>query len=660
MRTRVTLCALLALCAGATALAQTAQAPQVPISGLPLATIPLNPNDQFSVVQGGTTKRVGAANVGGAGVSTFNSRFGSVSLEPTDISGAGGLLPANLPFVTPAIDNTGATDVTLALEFAMAGAPVRPLSGVYQVCDLIWPNGGIFQGPGGRAIHGLNAFTSGMAVNFYANPTCANKPLFDVSQVTTTFKISGVYINCNGQSGVDAIGGGSTNGIVDEVTIDNCQNDIGGTEGAGVTSRMRLTRSFLWGATNAGIYNPRDLFASDSELSLDNVGIFLNSTVSGLQLSNTRVEFSTTYGLECSAACTNASIIGGIFDSNADAGFYCTGGGDHVQFAGTLFYRNAQAASSPNDSDLYIDGCQYISGYISTKIGANDGGGGIQRPNYVVRFGTDGLTDNIFLSGDLNGSLVSMFAGTRPAHFKMDNGYAVSASQLLYAANGTALTSDATVGPAFQVQQCNATSGAVHITVPAGSTEADAEYQFVKTDSSGNACVLKLTSGDTFLDGTTSISTSYPGAKLVAKNLAGSTSWSKAPVTPIPVVESASVTQAAASTEYYPCSGTLQNAVVGTESNIWNYWPVAGIFRNFEGVVGVAPGAGQTDIFTLRTNGTNSSVTCTVSGASATSCTDTAHTAAVALGQTCSVQVFFSSGAATARVFSTEEFDSQY
>lgn len=69
------------------------------------------------------------------------------------------------------------------------------------------------------------------------------------------------------------------------------------------------------------------------------------------------------------------------------------------------------------------------------------------------------------------------------------------------------------------------------------------------------------------------------------------------------------------------------------------YWtaPRSGTFRNLYINVTNSPGAGQSYVFTLRVNGADTSVTCTISN-SATSCNDTTHTAAITAGQTYSIK----------------------
>lgn len=86
-----------------------------------------------------------------------------------------------------------------------------------------------------------------------------------------------------------------------------------------------------------------------------------------------------------------------------------------------------------------------------------------------------------------------------------------------------------------------------------------------------------------------------------------------------------------ATTEYCATIGGTTAASAST-SNI----QLAGQNATFTAmyvVVTSAPGASDSHTFTLLANGSATAITCTISGASATTCSDTAHTATVAAGQ---------------------------
>lgn len=93
--------------------------------------------------------------------------------------------------------------------------------------------------------------------------------------------------------------------------------------------------------------------------------------------------------------------------------------------------------------------------------------------------------------------------------------------------------------------------------------------------------------------------------------------------------------------------GLICNA---TEAFCYLPQPQAGTVSNIYVNVNNAPGAGQTYTVTMRKNATNQTVTCTISGAAATSCNDTTHSFAVAAADNVSVQITSSGAAATLSV----------
>lgn len=82
-----------------------------------------------------------------------------------------------------------------------------------------------------------------------------------------------------------------------------------------------------------------------------------------------------------------------------------------------------------------------------------------------------------------------------------------------------------------------------------------------------------------------------------------------------------------------------------TELNIYGTAPETGTFKNLFLKLNTAPGVGQTDTFTLRVNGSDTAVTFVVSGA-AVSGSDTTHSVAVTQGDTYSIKIVGSAGAA--------------
>ncbi len=77
----------------------------------------------------------------------------------------------------------------------------------------------------------------------------------------------------------------------------------------------------------------------------------------------------------------------------------------------------------------------------------------------------------------------------------------------------------------------------------------------------------------------------------------------------------------------------------GTEANVDSPAPVAATVSNFYVDVSAAPGLGNSLTFTWRRNSSDTSITCTISGASATSCNDTTHSVNVVANDTLTIKL---------------------
>ena len=87
-------------------------------------------------------------------------------------------------------------------------------------------------------------------------------------------------------------------------------------------------------------------------------------------------------------------------------------------------------------------------------------------------------------------------------------------------------------------------------------------------------------------------------------------------------------------------TSTFMNTIAnGTESLVFSLCPIGGTFKNLY-IQSTAPANGQTLTSALRINGTDSALTCTITGNAGgtnTTCNDTTHTAACTAGQTYSI-----------------------
>lgn len=100
---------------------------------------------------------------------------------------------------------------------------------------------------------------------------------------------------------------------------------------------------------------------------------------------------------------------------------------------------------------------------------------------------------------------------------------------------------------------------------------------------------------------------------------------------------SASAVTVTANTYFFPVvGGSLPST---TETNVDTEAPVASTIQNLYVSLSSALGTGNAAVFTYRKNASDQTLTCTISGASATSCNDTTHAFSVAAGDLITIKV---------------------
>jgi len=115
----------------------------------------------------------------------------------------------------------------------------------------------------------------------------------------------------------------------------------------------------------------------------------------------------------------------------------------------------------------------------------------------------------------------------------------------------------------------------------------------------------------------------------------------------------------ASATQYMPVSGASQpfattnpTTTLGTtESQVQMVSPATATVSGLYVQLNAAPGMGNSLVFTFRDNASNTSLTCTVSGASATICSDTTDTASVTAADLVSYSVVQSGGTPVAVLY---------
>jgi hypothetical protein len=107
-----------------------------------------------------------------------------------------------------------------------------------------------------------------------------------------------------------------------------------------------------------------------------------------------------------------------------------------------------------------------------------------------------------------------------------------------------------------------------------------------------------------------------------------------------------------AGTLYFPIGGGAVSS--GTEANVDVEAPAAATVQNFYVQLASAPGGGDSIVFTWRDNGADTALTCTISGASATSCHDTTHSFNAAQGDLVDIKAVTTGSVATTAVMATQ------
>lgn len=90
-------------------------------------------------------------------------------------------------------------------------------------------------------------------------------------------------------------------------------------------------------------------------------------------------------------------------------------------------------------------------------------------------------------------------------------------------------------------------------------------------------------------------------------------------------------------TQYIPIGGG--GLPSGTETNVDTSAPSAATVTNFDVQMSSAPGMGNNIVFTWRKNASSQTLTCTISGAVATSCNDSTHSFLVSQGDLLTIQL---------------------
>lgn len=415
---------------------------------------------------------------------------------------------------------------------AASGHHILLVPGVYHLCNAVGGvntigTGTIISGPGARAQNAGTHTDAGELAWLDPPSGATNCDVLDVS-AALGWKLDDVGIDCENASGVNGISGGGNQQIFSNIQITRCGNAIGDARGDGYTHSIGGINIFLF-HNGTAIFHPIDSHFTNIKVGSNTLGADLDNLSVSDVFDNFTFEFNQGYDIDCNS-CTRINFGVGKFDSSLNSAIYLHGNANNIIFAGSRCYRPASSLVSPNDACIYVDGANNISGWIDSVAATSDGGIGPPRPNYVFRFTNNGANTKFKFVGNLQGSVLGIYAGTFPSESSLDtvgNALFSTVTGTVAAAQTTSFTFDRTA----QAWPCDATAGAVTGTLQSGSfissttVVANRTYTLVKVDSSGNACLMAVPGSNSIVGYTSPITLSRQGDSVTLQNENGTLVW---------------------------------------------------------------------------------------------------------------------------------------
>ena len=274
--------------------------------------------------------------------------------------------------------------------------------------------------PSGAVLYGNN----GIMYNEVANPNATIlKALSGADCVIDVSGSRGYYLSDVILDGVDstirgltAITSDSHHGTITRCSTTRCSVGFGGSSGKYLRSTMFIRA--IAGNGEVGFADAIDSYFTQIVANANSShGMSFTAGESSNSIDNSRIEWNGGDGISIFGA--SRILMNNInFDSNYKAGLSMSGA-LHSAISNCVFARNSRDTGlSTEKSHISIGGsCDNIAitGCV-TRIGSDDGGGGVTRPDHSIEFASGGDTStNITIVGNnLQGHTVSAFSGTFP------------------------------------------------------------------------------------------------------------------------------------------------------------------------------------------------------------------------------------------------------
>jgi len=270
----------------------------------------------------------------------------------------------------------------------------------FVVGDVHMINGNRLIGLGSVEYGNRNSQSGSRRAVLIGKPGASN--VIDVSYVTESAGIEGIFIDCDSRS-INGISGGSFQLSIQDTTVVNCKHGLGGfganNDNDEYSGEVHITNS-TFGNNDTGISNIVDSFVLNADFANNQGnGIYLGGGSNSNTIVNSRFEWNDGHGISTYGGTGHNVISNSIFDRNGKAAIRLHGA-DGFSISNNDFFRNA-SDDDPYEqaaSQVLIEHSKNISITGGTsQVGRNDDNSGPATPRHVVAY--HGENKNISIAG---------------------------------------------------------------------------------------------------------------------------------------------------------------------------------------------------------------------------------------------------------------------